>query len=107
MFDMIKNNTLLWVIIFLAIVAPSFLVGAMRVVLYIILGIILLMFILSLIFRVKIERLRSQMENNINNAGQQNQQEGDVKIFTTKAATEKKVSKGVGDYVDFEEVKEE
>ncbi len=119
MFDIIKSNPLLWIIIFLAVVAPSFLFGAVKVVIYIILGIILLGFILSAIFSVKIQRMRSQMEDQMRGAagggtrqnpfGQQQHtqqtQEGDVKIYATPESQEKKVNKDVGDYVDFEEIK--
>ncbi len=113
MFDTIKSNPIIWVLIFLAIVAPSFLFGAMRVVLYFILGIILLLFILSLIFNVRIQTMRTRMEEQMRGgAGAQYRdpaadKEGDVKVYTTNATAEKKVQKGVGDYVDFEEIKKD
>ena len=111
MFDMIKSNPIIWVLLFLAVVAPSFLVGALQVVLYIILGIIILLFVLSLIFNVKIKSMRSRMEEQMRGgageqySSQKRDREGDVKIYTTTSTSEKKVKKDVGDYVDFEEIK--
>lgn len=125
MFDIIKSNPLLWFIIFLAVVAPSFLFGAVKVVIYIILGIILLFIILSAFFSFKIQTMRSRMEDQMRGGAGANQQspfgqnqrfsgrggnsqkgqEGDVKIFTSAEKQEKKVNKDVGDYVDFEEIK--
>ncbi|MFI3292557.1 MAG: DUF4834 family protein [Rikenellaceae bacterium] len=130
---MIKSNPLLWIIIFLAVVAPSFLFGAMKVVIYIILGIILLFVILSAIFSFKIQTMRSKIEDQMRggagnssqnpfgqNSSAQNpfgqnkssrggakrqNNEGDVKIYASSQSQEKKVSKDVGDYVDFEEIK--
>ncbi len=68
--------------------------------------------------------MRSRMEDQMRSGGQQQrgqnpfgghqraqysdakqQKEGDVKIFTTSESSEKRVSKDVGDYVDFEEIK--
>ena len=107
MFDIIKSNPVLWIIIFLAIVAPSVLFGAVQVVLFLILGFIVLLFILSLLFRVRIRAMRSHMETEMRDAANpsaQQQEEGDVKIYTTTSQHEKRVKKDVGDYVDFEEV---
>ncbi|MFI3277703.1 MAG: DUF4834 family protein [Rikenellaceae bacterium] len=119
MFDIIKSNPILWVIIFLAVVAPSFLFGAMKLVAFIILGLIILLFILGLIFRVKIQRLRKNMEDQMHGGGgfggyqQQNtytrkttKEEGDVKIFVTRNQEQKRVKDDIGDYVDFEDIKE-
>lgn len=118
MFDIIKSNPLLWVIIFLAIVAPSLLFGAMKFVAYIIIGLILLLFILSLIFRVKIQRFRSNMEDQMRgggfggyqqqspNSGRSTKKEGDMKIFVTRNQEQRKVKDNVGDYVDFEDIKD-
>ncbi len=131
MFDMIKSNPILWVIIFLAVVAPSFLLGAVTVVVYIVLGIFLLLFLLSFYFRYKVAKMRKNMEDQMNGGGQTNQtnqnpfgfgqnpfgsgaganksqkarDEGDVKVYKTSEVNEKRVSKDVGDYIDFEEIK--
>ncbi|MFI3281737.1 MAG: DUF4834 family protein [Rikenellaceae bacterium] len=125
MFDFIKDNPIIFLLIFLAIVAPTFFLGAMQVIFYIIAGIILLIFILGLVFKYKIRQFQKNMESQMGggeqqqqggfyNFGQQNggrqrratNDDGDVKIFKQKGVGEKKVSKNVGDYVDFEEVKE-
>ncbi len=126
MFNWIKDNPIFFLLLFLAIAAPSLFFGALQVVFYIIIGIIILLFILSLIFRSRIARLQKQMEDQMgghgaNQAGgrytwggfssgsqgarrQEETEQGDVKIFKQKGVGDKKVSKDVGDYVDFEEV---
>ncbi len=121
MFNWIKDNPLFFLLIFLAVAAPSFFFGAMRVIFYIIFGIVILLLILGLIFRAKIRELQKQAEQQMGGGargfysshgsgsrqGGSRQEEGDVNIFSQGAGSEKKVSKDVGDYVDFEEVKEE
>ncbi len=127
MFDFIKDNPITFVVILVAICAPSLFFGALQVVGYIILGIILLMLILGLIFRAKISRLQRQAQEQMRSgAGSQGgfaggfqgfntqsrssqkrgDKEGDVKIFATEQSQKKKVSEQVGDYVEFEEIKE-
>ncbi len=123
MFDFIKDNPIMFLLIFLAIAAPSLFFGALQVIFYIIAGIVILLAILSLIFKAKIRRLQRDMEQQMGGQQQQQQRqtygdffsgrqrtsqrsEDDVKIFTQSGATEKKVAEDVGDYVDFEEVKE-
>ncbi len=128
MFDFIKDNPITFFVILVAICAPSLFFGALQVFGYIVLGIIVLLFILGLVFRAKIRRFQRDVENQMNggtqgqggfNGGfynfgnrQRSSQnatstEGDVKIFTTEKSAEKRVSTKVGDYVDFEEIKEE
>ncbi|MFR9503656.1 MAG: DUF4834 family protein [Rikenellaceae bacterium] len=119
MLNWIKDNPIFFLLIFLAIVSPSFFFGAMQVVFYIIFGIVVLMLILGLIFRAKIRAMQKEMEERGAQGGfyssfQQRgsrssntrSDEGDVNIFQQGGAGEKKVSENVGDYVDFEEVKE-
>ncbi len=124
MFDWIKDNPIFFVLIFLAIAAPQFFVGAMQVIIYIVCGVVVLFLILGLLLRAKIRRLQREAEQQMGggqNFGGQNfggafytnqrrtksqDKEGDVNIFTQKGAGDKKVSRNVGDYVDFEEVKE-
>lgn len=115
----IRRNPLTFLIILvLAFAAPAVLKGIAMFALYFILGIILLIFLLSLFFRIRIRRLRQQMEEQFgqqNPAGGWNQRstrshaadrEGEVKIYKTTDAPQKKVAENVGDYVDFEETKE-
>ncbi len=120
MFNWIKDNPIFFFLIFLAIAAPSLFAGAMRVIFYIVIGIVLLLLILGLIFRVKIRKIQNDMYNSM--GGAQNQggaynggyqrtksekrDEGDVKIFKQRGVGEKKISGDVGDYVDFEEIEE-
>ncbi|MFR9545015.1 MAG: DUF4834 family protein [Rikenellaceae bacterium] len=112
----------MFLLIFLAIAAPSLFFGALQVIFYIIAGIVILLAILSLIFKAKIRRLQRDMEQQMGGDQQQQRQtygdffsgrqrtnrrsDDDVKIFTQSGAGEKKVAEDVGDYVDFEEVKE-
>ncbi len=126
MFDFIKDNPITFLLIFLAIVARTIFFKAIGVIFYIILGFIILLFVLGLVFRFKIRRIQKNMEDQMGQNGQgsygnygsffggqsrrarteQQDNEGDVKIFQQKGSSEKKVAKDVGDYVDFEEVKE-
>ncbi len=122
MFDFIKDNPIIFLLIFIAIVAPSFFVGALQVIFYIVAGIVLLLLIIGLVFRAKIRKIQRDMGQQAGgngqsfggfySFGQQHRQRGnktdqdDVKIYKQKGVGEKKVSKDVGDYVDFEEVKE-
>ncbi len=73
--------------------------------------------LLGLIFRASVNRWLRKRTEEYNRAARQAQQEarrqargqheGDVIIETTRTATEKKVRRDVGDYVEFEEVSEE
>ncbi len=125
MLDYIKSNMLIFVLIFLAVVAPQFFFGAMRVVLYIVIAIFILLFLLVSIFRFRVQRIQREMNNQGSQRGQGGQgtqsrtysytwdtreadskkSKGDgVNIITPEQETSKRVSKDVGDYVDFEEV---
>ncbi|MFI3259843.1 MAG: DUF4834 family protein [Rikenellaceae bacterium] len=115
MFDFIKNNIFLWIFIFLLVVAPSFLFGAMQIFGIIILALFAIMMIGGYLLRRKIAKMASQQgQNPFGAQGGENpfggKPSGDpkVKIYKTEpsSATEKKVSDKVGDYVDFEEIKE-
>ncbi len=125
MFNFIKDNPILFLLIFIAIASPSLFFGALQVIFYIVAGIVILLMILSLIFKAKIRRLQRDMEEQMGGGtgesqgsnqaygsffGGQNrarsQSDDDVKIYQQSGAGEKKVSEDVGDYVDFEEVEE-
>ncbi len=123
MFDLIKDNPILFVLLFLAIVTPSFFVGAVQVVFYLIAALVLLFLILGIWFRYKIRKMQRDMENQAGGGSQQGFQggfynfggrtnarqtkaENDVNIYQQAGSGEKRVSDNVGDYVDFEEVKE-
>ncbi len=115
--DMIKRNPLIWILLFLAIVAPSFLFGTIRVLLIIIASIFVLMWILGLVLRYRMQKIQSDMFEKMNGTSQQQSsgfqreqqraaQDDDMKIYQQRGTGEKKVSSEVGDYVEFEEVKE-
>ncbi|MFR9533392.1 MAG: DUF4834 family protein [Rikenellaceae bacterium] len=112
-------------LIFIAIASPSLFFGALQVIFYIVAGIVILLMILSLIFRAKIRRMQREMEERMGQGtghsqgssqtygsffgGQsrsRNQSDDDVKVYKQSGTGEKKISEDVGDYVDFEEVKE-
>ncbi len=108
MLNFIKENLFLWFIVFLLIVAPSFLFGAVQVVGYLLLGLFLLIVVGTLIFRWKLRKFTQSTQQGF---GQQRQNNSKVKvdIFTTSEhtrATDKKVSSDVGDFIDFEEIKD-
>ncbi len=113
MFDFIKQNPLLWLIIFLLIVSPSFLFGAFQVVAIIVCIIMLLVIVGILMLRWKIYRIQKEMNpnqphNSTSNNGRfrsSRRAADDIDIKIVSPQNEKKVSDDVGDYVDFEEVK--
>ncbi len=125
MFNFIKDNPILFLLIFIAIASPSLFFGALQVIFYIVAGIVILLVILSLVFKAKIRRMQRDMEEQMGRgagesqgyrqtygsffSGQnrsRSQSDDDVKVYQQSGAGEKKVSEDVGDYVDFEEVKE-
>lgn len=115
-----RNPLTCLIILFLAIGAPAVLKGIAMFVLYFVLGCLLLVLVLVSLFRWRIYKVRKQMEEQFGQgagqdpfrgpfAGASRQQapEGEVKIYRTSETPEKRVSKDVGDYVEFEEEKEE
>ncbi len=121
MFNWIKDNPIFFFIIFLAIAAPSLFLGAVKVVFYIVLAVILFLVILGIIFRAKITRLQNEMRDSMSgnpmggaqgssrgfynsSSSSSTTEQGDVKIFKQRGVGEKRVSGDVGDYVEFEEV---
>lgn len=107
MFSFIKDNLFLCFVIFLLVVAPSFLFGAIQIFAVIIIAIFVLAVVGIAILRWKLRKFANQQTttNREYTSSQQNKKgEPDVKIYTSN--TEKKVAKDVGDYVDFEEIKD-
>ena len=109
-----RNPLFCLLILMLALFAPSVLGGIAMFVLYFILGIILLVVVLMLVFRWRIYRLRQQVEEQFRQGGGPSagapsggRAAGEVKVYKTRAAAEKRVSSRVGDYVEFEEVETE
>lgn len=110
-----RNPVLCLVIVILAVAAPAVLKGIAVFILYFILGLIVLALVLALLFRWRIYKLRQGMQDPFGPqagfgaaAGGSGRQrwEGDVKIYKTQDAPEKRISSQVGDYVEFEETKD-
>lgn len=117
-----RNPLTTLIIVILALGAPALLKGIALFILYFFMGLILLIVVLMLVFRWRIYKVRKQMEEQFGEGfGQQpgqggfgspfaeqqrKQREGEVKVHKTPGTPEKRVSKDVGDYVEFEEEKE-
>ncbi len=117
-----RNPILVAVIVILALTAPAVLRGLATLILYIILGFAILVVVLLIALRWRIHKVqqqvrdqfgqqRQQQSSGFNPFGQQQQRphrqdEGEVTVHKTTATPEKRISKDVGDYVDFEETKE-
>lgn len=115
-----RNPLFVLLVIVLALVAPALLRGVAAFILYLFFGFILFVGALALLLRWRIWRVQRDMEKQFGRgfraggpAGgpfsrQQRQgHEGDVQVHKTSGAPEKRVSSDVGDYVEFEETKEE
>lgn len=110
--EFIKSNPLTTLfIVMLMVFAPSF-VGSVLI------GILILVALLMLIpifMYFRLRRISRRMEQQAKshqqytytayNKEQQQSREGEVNVYTTSKRPEKRVSDNVGDYVDFEEVK--
>ena len=117
MVEFVRRNPLTCLIILiLAIGAPALLKGIAMFVLYFVLGCAVLVLILVSLFRWRVYKVRKQMEEQFGQRPQnpfgspfggarreEPAREGDVKIYKTADTPQKKVSKDVGDYVEFEE----
>lgn len=115
-----RNPLTVLIIVILAIGAPALLKGIALFVLYFILGIVVLFVAMMFFIRWRIYKMRKQMQEPLDDQtspfggfsffgqqpGRDKGHEGDVKIYKTSETPEKRVSKDVGDYVDFEETKE-
>lgn len=103
-------------ILILAIGAPALLRGIALFFLYFMMGIVLLVVAAILLFRWRIYKMRRQMEDRFGEGNFGGQgfgppfaeqppkgREGEVKVYKTSETPEKRVSRNVGDYVEFEE----
>ncbi len=112
-----RNPLFVLLVVILALFAPSLLKGVAAFVLYMFFGLLMLAGVLMLAFRWRIRRVQRDMEERFGQgfgprgadpfARQRRGREGDVQVRKTAGAPEKRVSSDVGDYVDFEETKEE
>ena len=115
-----RNPIFTLIVVVLALTAPALLKGIALFVLYLVLGFLVLVFLVSLLFRWRIRRVQRQMEEQFGaggfgagygsgrgarTEGSSRQQEGEVKVYRTSETPEKRVSEDVGDYVEFEETK--
>lgn len=129
--DFVRRNPLTTlIIVFLSLAAPSLLKGIAAFVLYFLLGIVVFTLVMGLWLRWRIAQARRRMEEQFGEQfgggtpfgtegsygresrregpfgrGSWSSREGEVKIYVTSEAPEKRVAHGVGDYVDFEETK--
>ncbi len=124
MFGIIKDNLFWWILIFLAVVSPSFLFGAFQLVFAVILAVVVIVAIGLLVLRWKVSKIQKSgggAQYTYRGGGFGSGAAGgsgagsasgsasangtpDVKIFVKP--TEKRVSEEVGDYVEFEEMDE-
>lgn len=116
-----RNPLTVLVVLILALGAPALLKGIALFVLYFILGLVVLACVMMLLFRWRIRKVRRQMEEQFGEgfdrsgfgnpfAGQrpeETEREGEVKVYKTQETPEKRVSRNVGDYVEFEEEKDD
>lgn len=120
-----RNPLTVLVILILAIAAPALLKGVALFFLYVVMSILILAVALILVFRWRMNKVRRQMEEQFGegfgeqggfrqrNSGspfaerERRGREGEVRVHKTAGTPEKRVSKDVGDYVDFEEEKEQ
>ena len=105
-----RNPIFCLVVLILAIGAPSLLAGIASVILYVILAVVAVMFIASLVLRWRLARLADNLrqpphDNYARSRRSRRSDEGDVQIHINR--NEKRISDDVGDYVDFEEEKNE
>lgn len=115
-----RNPIFTLIVVVLALTAPALLKGIALFVLYLVLGFLVLVFLVSLLFRWRIRRVQRQMEEQFGAGGfggagfggargarteSRREQEGEVKVYRTSETPEKRVSESVGDYVEFEETK--
>ena len=115
--DFVQRNPLTTtILIMLMVFAPS--AFGVSFITIIIIGLLLLSIPLFMLFRLRRasrkieEEFRHNQQQNHNSQysrkgyGRRPDNEGDVKVYTTNQQPQKRVSDQVGDYVDFEEVKE-
>ena len=122
-----RNPLTTLLIVILALGVPALLKGIALFILYFLMGIVVLAIVLMLVFRWRIYKVRKQMEEQFGEGfGEQTRggfrqrnsgspfaererrgREGEVRVHKTAGTPEKRVSKDVGDYVDFEEEKEQ
>lgn len=112
--DFVRRNPLTTtIIIMLMVFAPS----AFGVLFVSIMVVLLLLLAIPIFLLFRLRRASRHIEDEAQRASQQahnqqfygrqsTKQEGEVKVYTTSQQPQKRVNDNVGDYVEFEEVKE-
>ncbi|MBP3565039.1 MAG: DUF4834 family protein [Alistipes sp.] len=112
--DFVRRNPLTTtIIIMLMVFAPS----AFGVLFVSIMVVLLLLLAIPIFLLFRLRRASRHIEDEARRASQQahnqqfygrqsTKQEGEVKVYTTSQQPQKRVNDNVGDYVEFEEVKE-
>lgn len=112
--DFVRRNPLTTtIIIMLMVFAPS----AFGVLFVSIMVVLLLLLAIPIFLLFRLRRVSRHIEDEARRASQQahnqqfygrqsTKQEGEVKVYTTSQQPQKRVNDNVGDYVEFEEVKE-
>ncbi len=111
-----RNPLTVLLIVVLAVTAPALLRGLATFILYLLLGFVLFVCLLTLVLRYRIRRVqrrmeeqfgaRSEAESSYRWTNHKTRAEGDVHVHRTAATPGKRISDEVGDYVDFEETRE-
>ena len=117
-----RNPLTVLLVVVLAVGAPALLKGIALVILYFFMGLLLLVVAGLLFFRWRVCKMRREMEERFGRefgperpggfrqgfggGAPRTPREGEVKVRRTSGAPEKRVAEDVGDYVDFEETKE-
>ncbi len=105
-----RNPLLVLCVVVLAFAAPTLLRRIAAFVLYALFGLLLFLGVFALLFRLRIRRLEREFGRDASDGDSRartRRKEGDVRVYRTPATPEKRISSDVGDYVDFEETKDE
>ncbi len=109
-----RNPLTVLCIVLLALAAPALLRGIALFMLWFFFGLLLLAVAGLLLFRWRIRSVRKEMEQQFGEGfgtsheeARARSREGEVQVHRTAGAPDKRVSSDVGDYVDFEETKNE
>ncbi len=107
MLNFIKENPIICIIIFLLIVSPSLLLGAIQFFAIIVLVIIVIAIIGLLTLKWRVNKIQKEANKGFQKGYYQTKNEAnDVDVNMQSSSTKKRVADDVGDYVDFEEIKE-
>ena len=91
------DNLFLWILLFLAIEAPSFLFGAIQLVVAIVVAFVLLLVIGGVVMRWKLYKLNKNAGNSYyQNGDAKDSSDPDIKIYQNQTSKDKKVASDVG-----------